>query len=368
MPADLRPSRMEISRAALAHNLNAIRNHIGPRKILSVVKANAYGHGLIECAEVFAKAGTDYFGVALVEEGIALRKSGIAQPILVFGGLTHTQLNDYLDHDLEMTAPSVEKLTAIDAIAARRGQKAKVHLKIDTGLGRIGVQWDRLAPFIEGIKSCNHIDVIGVYSHLATAEEKDTSFAQTQIKRFQTALDELRASGITWQIAHLANSAAIMQLPESYFDMVRPGLALYGVAPSRELENTLPLRPAMTLKSSVVYFKTLPAGSGISYGQTYHTAQQTRIVTLPIGYGDGIHRALSGKTEVIIRGQRHPIAGNICMDQLMVDIGPHGTAYNGDEAILIGDGISVLDWAEKINTAPHEILTSLNMRLPRVYL
>lgn len=363
-----RPTRMEISRAALAHNLNAIRNHIGPRKILSVVKANAYGHGLIECAEIFERAGTDYFGVALVEEGIALRRAGITKPILVFGGLTHTQLDDYFDHNLEMTAPSVEKLTAIDAVAARHGQKAKVHLKIDTGLGRIGVQWDRLAPFIAGIQSCNHIDIIGVYSHLATAEEQDKSFAETQIKRFQTALNELRAGRVTWQIAHLANSGAVMQLPESYFDMVRPGLALYGVVPSRELENRLPLQPAMTLKSNVVYFKTLTANSGISYGQKYHTAEQTRIVTLPLGYGDGIHRALSGRGEVIINGQRYPMAGNICMDQLMVDIGANGTAYNGDEAVLIGNGISVLDWAEKINTAPHEILTSLNMRLPRVYL
>jgi alanine racemase len=273
---------------------------------------------------------------------------------------------------LDITAPSLEKIRAVDAAAAKLKKRARVHLKIDTGLGRIGVQHDRLPKFADGILACKNLDIIGVYSHLATAEETDKTFAELQITRFQASLDYLRSRGIAWQTAHIANSGAILNLPNSYFDMVRPGLALYGVPPARHLENILPLQPVMSLKSTVVYFKSVNAGQGISYGQTWHAQHATRIVTVPIGYGDGILRALSGRGEVLIRGARHPMVGNICMDQLMADIGPAGEAYNGDEVILIGtqgnETITVLDIAELAQTAPHEILTALNQRVPRVYL
>jgi alanine racemase len=373
---------MQIDLSALVHNLALVRAQAHGAKIMATVKANAYGHGLVECAAALQVAGVDAFGVALPEEGIALRRAGITAPILVYGGLWQEQLSDYLDYDLQITAPSVEKLQAIDAAVAARHQKgqpapakAGVHIKIDTGLGRIGVQHDRLPRFVDGLLSCQHLDIVGVYSHLATAEDTDTSFAELQITRFRAALDYLQSRGITWQYAHIANSAAILNLPSSYchpFNMVRPGLALYGVAPSRALENVLPLRPVMTLSSRVVYFKTLPRGAGISYGQTWHTPHETRIATLPLGYGDGLLRALSNRGAVLIRGQRAPMVGNICMDQLMVDLGPDGTAYNGDEAIFIGtqggQRISVLDLAEAAQTTPHEILTSLNLRVLRHYL
>lgn len=367
-----RPSVMQVDLSALAHNLAAIRARVGTAKIMATVKANAYGHGLVECAAALEKAGADAFGVALVEEGIALRRAGITAPILVYGGLWREQIGDYLIHDLDITAPSVEKLQTIDAAAKQHGKRARVHLKIDTGLGRIGVQHDRLPRFADGILACKNIQIVGVYSHLATAEDENKTFAELQISRFKSALDYLRSRGITWQIAHIANSAAVMNLPDSYFDMVRPGLALYGVSPSRALEETLPLRPVMSLTSTVVYFKTVDKGAGISYGQNWHAPEQTRIITLPIGYGDGILRAMSGRGQVIIRGAKHPMVGNICMDQLMVDIGPAGEAFNGEKVFIIGEElgerITVLDIAEAIGTTPHEILTALNLRVPRVYL
>lgn len=370
-PSDLRPTVMEVNLSALTHNLRAIRTRVGNAKIMPVVKANAYGHGMVECARALSDAGADSFGVALAEEGIELRRAGITQPILVFGGLWQAQINDYLDHDLEITAPSLEKIQAIDAVAERRRVRAKVHLKIDTGLGRIGVQHDRLPRFADGILACQNLEVVGVYSHLATAEDTDKTFAETQVARFRAGLDYLHGRGIRWQTAHLANSAAILNLPNSYFDMVRPGLALYGVAPARALENVLPLQPVMSLKSTVVYFKTVAAGQGISYGQKWRAPQQTRIVTVPVGYGDGILRALSGRGEVLIHGRRYPMVGNICMDQLMVNI-RNGEAYNGDPVVLIGrqegEEITVAQIAEAIGTAPHEVLTALNLRVPRVYL
>jgi alanine racemase len=366
-----RPTVMTVDLAALRHNLAAIRARVGHAKIMATVKANAYGHGMLKCAETLQNAGVDAFGVALAEEGITLRQAGIRVPILVYGGLHAEQIEDYLTHDLDITAPSLEKIQAIDAAAMKLKKRARVHLKIDTGLGRIGVQHDRLPRFADGILACKNLDIIGVYSHLATAEDPDKTFAELQIQRFQASLDYLHQRGISWQTAHIANSGTVLNLPKSYFDMVRPGLSLYGVAPARHLENVLPLRPVMNLKSTVVYFKAVNAGQGISYGQTWHAHEPTRIVTLPIGYGDGILRAMSGCGEVLIRGVRHPMVGNICMDQLMVDIGPAGEAYNGDEVIIIGkqgtQSITVLDLAKAANTVPHEALTALNQRVPRIY-
>lgn len=366
-----RPTKLQINLSALTHNLRVIRDHMGGAKIMATVKANAYGHGLIECAHALEDAGVDAFGVALAEEGIALRQADIKLPILVYGGLWHEQLDDYMQHDLDITAPSAEKVLAIDAVAKKRHTRARVHLKIDTGLGRIGVQHDRLPRFADAVLACENIEIVGVYSHLATAEGQDKSFANLQIARFQQSLDDLRARGIRWQIAHLGNSAAILNLPQARFDMVRPGLAIYGVAPARHLENILPLQPVMSLSSTVVYFKTVDAGMGISYGQHWHASEQTRIVTIPVGYGDGLLRTLSGRGTVIVRGKKYPMVGNICMDMLMANIGPGGQAYNGDAVVLVGEQqderISVLDIAEAVSTTPHEVLTALNTRLPRTY-
>jgi len=370
-PEELRPTVMEVDLSALTHNLQTIRAHIGGAKIMAVVKANAYGHGLIECAQRLESNGVDYFGVALVEEGIELRRAGITKPILVFGGIWGAQIRHYLDYNLDITASSVDKLRAIDEAAASANKRARIHLKIDTGLGRIGVQYDRLPPLADVVLATRHCDIMGVFSHFASAES-DSDFTQLQLDRFHTALDYLRSRGITWQFAHIANSAAVLAHPQSHLDMVRPGLALYGVAPTTQMQNILSLRAAMTLKSKIVYFKVIHVGQGISYGQRWHATQDTRIVTIPVGYGDGYFRRLSGRGEVLIRDHRYPIVGTVCMDQMMVDIKSNGTAYNGDEVVLIGrqghQEITVAELAETLETAPHEILTSTNLRVPRVYL
>jgi len=364
--ATSRPTVMEVDLSALTHNLQAIRAHVGKaKKIMAVVKANAYGHGLIECARQLEADSVDYFGVALVEEGLELRRRGITKPILVFGGLYQEQLNTYLEYDLDVTASSTDKLLAIEAAALAHGTTARVHLKIDTGMNRVGVQHDRLASFADAVLECKNIHIAGVYSHFAVAEDTDQHFTQIQIARFENALYYLKVRNIPWDLAHLANSAGLLGFPNSHFDMVRPGLALYGAAPAPHLENILPLRPAMMLKSQVVYFKVIHAGQAISYGQKWQTDHDTRIVTVPIGYGDGYSRRLSGCGEVLIRGHRYPIVGTICMDQLMVDIG-WDEAFNGDEVVLIGrqgsEEITTAELAETLETAPHEILTSTNLR------
>ena len=255
----LRPTVMTVDLNALRHNFAVIRARVGTAKIMATVKANAYGHGMVECAKTLENAGADAFGVALAEEGMTLRQAGITKPILVYGGLWAEQIDDYLFHDLDITASSLEKLYAIDAAAEKSKKPARVHLKIDTGLGRIGVQHDRLPKFADGILACKHVDIVGVYSHLATAEAEDKTFAELQIQRFRNSLEYLRSRSIHWQTAHIANSGAILNLSNGYFDMVRPGLALYGVAPDRHLENILPLQPVMNLKSTVVYFKFVNA-------------------------------------------------------------------------------------------------------------
>jgi len=370
-----RPTAMQIDLSALTHNLHAIRAHVGKTKIMAVVKANAYGHGLIECARHLAGAGADYFGVALVEEGTALRRAGLTAPILIFGGLWNEQIKQYLECDLDITASSADKLRAIDAAADTAGKRARVHLKIDTGMGRIGVQHDRLPRFADAVLEARHCDIIGVYSHFATAEEADQNFAMLQLERFNASIEYLRSRGISWRLTHMANSAGLMNFPESHFDMVRPGLALYGIVPDAAMEGVLPLRSVMRLTSKVVYFKVVETEQGISYGHRWRAPQQTRIVTVPVGYGDGYSRGLSGRAEVLIRGRRYPVVGSICMNQMMVDVGAD-EAFNGDEVVLIGrqehtgrsEEITAAELAEKLGTTPHEILTNTNLRVPRIYL
>jgi alanine racemase len=320
---------------------------------------------------VFEELQADYLGVAYIEEALELRRTGVTIPILVFGGLLEEQLDLYIEHDIDVTASSVSKLEQIDAVAARMGRRARVHLKIDTGLERIGVHYYTAETLFEAALRVRHAEIVGVYSHFADVDLADLSLTHIQLERFLSALAyfESRATGPF--LRHIAASGGAIALPASHLDMIRPGLALYGVYPGPGFESLLPLEPTLTLKSRVVFFKVVRQGAGVSYGHKWHAPHDTRIVTIPVGYGDGYSRQLSNKASVLIRNKRCRVVGVVCMDQFMVDLGPDGEAFNRDEVVLIGsqggERVSVEELAGLMNTTPHEVLVLLNQRIPRVY-
>lgn len=366
----LRPTVMDVDLGALSANYEVLQARVPSAKVMAVVKANGYGHGLQVVARHFESIGVAYFGVGIVEEGFALREAGVTSPILVFGGVPGNQKRLFLDYDLDFTASSVEKLQAIDAAAHACGKRAKVHLKIDTGIQRVGVQYHSGGNLFEVAANVKNCEVVGVYSHLATAEEEDTSFAKEQLSRFNSVLEQARDSLASPFLSHLLNTGGIISLPEGSFDLVRPGIGLYGVCPALHLESAIDLTPALKLSSRVVYFKVVPPNTGVSYGHKWKTDCQTRVVTVPIGYGDGYSRRMSSGGSVLIRGKRYPVVGSVCMDQFMVNIG-EGEAYNDDEVVLIGQQgdeiISVGQIASLVDTVPHDVLTAINMRVPRRY-
>ncbi|KFN49954.1 hypothetical protein N790_00905 [Arenimonas malthae CC-JY-1] len=365
-----RPTRIRVDLDALSHNLRALRAHAGV-PVMGIVKANAYGHGLVPVGLHLQAQGVEQLGVAFLEEGIALRQAGVHLPILVMGGIFGPQAAALIAHDLEITVSSLDKLRQVEAAAEALGRPATVHLKIDTGMERIGVHSYHAGPFIEAAVASRWCRVKGVYSHLACADEPDSPMTARQLERFLDACAHFERIGAPMPLRHLANSGGVLHFPDTHLDMVRPGIALYGVLPDPASRATVALRPALSLVSQVVYFKVVPAGQPVSYGATWAPATDTRVVTVPIGYGDGFPRALSSRGEVLIRGQRHPIVGRICMDQFMVDIGPAGTAYNEDEVVLIGHqggrGIRCEEVAQAAGTIPYEILVGLNGRIPREY-
>ncbi len=366
----IRATWIEVNLTRLSQNLQAIRAHVAPAKVMIIVKANAYGHGLAEVAKHLS-ASADYIGVAVLEEGILLRELGVTAPILVLGGIWGDQVPRYLQHELTLTASSVERLEQIDAVAGQMGVKAKVHLKIDTGMERIGVHYYTAHTILDSALKCANVEVEGIFSHFANADSLDLIHARLQLERFNEVLLFYENHSLPMPIRHMANSPAILQLPESNFDMVRPGIMLYGVYPSAEVARNVQVRPALTWKTRVVYFKVVNPGHPVSYGSTWQSDHPVRIVTLPVGYGDGYFRSLSNQTQVIIRGKKYPQVGRICMDQMMVNI-EADSAFNGDEVTLIGEtgseAITVQDLADWAGTIPYEILTNINTRVPRVYI
>ena len=370
-PVTQRPSRIVVDLPAIAGNLRAIRDRVRV-PVMGIVKANAYGHGLVAVARHLEASGVDRLGVAFVEEGIALRRAGVRLPILVLGGIFGPQVADYLRHDLEITVSSLDKLRQVEAVAEASGRRARVHLKIDTGMERIGVHSYSCGAFIEAAAASRWCDIVGVYSHLACADDPASPMTARQVGRFAEACAHFTRIGAPMPLRHLANSGGVLHAPDTWLDLVRPGIILYGVLPDPASHPAVALRPALSLVSRVVYFKVVRAGGTVSYGATWTAAVDTRIATVPVGYGDGFPRALSSRGEVLLRGQRRPIAGRVCMDQFMVDLGPDGTAYNEDEVVLVGvqgdDAIRVEDVARQAGTIPYEILTGLNERIPRHYI
>ncbi len=368
----LRPTHIDIDLARLTANYRAIQAHVAPAAVMPILKANAYGHGLAEVARHMQALGAPYLGVAFLEEGILLREAGVTTPILVLGGIIGNQVPLFLEHDLTLTASSVDKLGQIEAAARAMGVRARVHLKIDTGMERIGVHYYSAESLLEASLACTHFEVEGIFSHFADADMPDPAYSHLQLARFEGVLDFYARRGLPPPpLRHMANSAALARFPQAHFDMVRAGLLLYGVYPSADVPRAVAVRPALSWKSRVVYFKVVRPGHPVSYGSTWQSDHAVRLVTVPVGYGDGYFRALSNRAEVIIRGRRYPVVGRVCMDQFMVNI-EWDSAYNGDEVILLGEdaggaAVRVEELAEWAGTVPWEILTNINTRVPRVY-
>ncbi|NLM25493.1 MAG: alanine racemase [Firmicutes bacterium] len=365
-----RPTWAEIDLNNVAHNVRQLKAAIGADcQLLAVVKANAYGHGDIEVATTALANGASWLAVTMPEEGLRLRRAGIAAPILVLGGLISSQLETCVAKDLVITVSQWDIAQALSNIAVRLRKNARVHIKIDTGMGRTGLPPEQGLKFIQQVRNLPGIEVQGIFTHFATADEPEGEYVKLQWQKFSWLLLELKKAGIHIPIKHCANTAATMLLPETHLDLVRVGLGLYGLYPSHH--RPLELKPALSLHSKVVEVKRVPAGTGVSYGYNYVTWRETTIATLPIGYADGMSRLLSNKAQVLINSKRFPVVGKITMDYCMVDVGDCAVQV-GDRVTLIGSqgdqSITVDQWADWLNTISYEITCMLTDRVHRVYL
>ena len=369
-PDPSRPAWIEVNFAALAHNLSEIRNRVAPAKVMAVVKANAYGHGLVPVARFYQQSAVDMLGVALLEEALLLRENGIACPILVFGGLLESQVPHFLLHHIDITVSSLSKLEQVEGWALHLGCKARIHLKLDTGMGRIGTRACSAMPMIEAALLSKNCELIGIFSHFACADDPHDKMNALQLERFEEGIGHFEKLGAPIPMRHIANSGAILHQPKSFFDMVRPGILLYGIQPDAKSLVELELKRSLSLKAKTVFQKGMWKGQTVSYGATWKATKNTWISTLPIGYGDGFMRSLSGKAEIIYEGKRFPVVGKICMDQMMIE-SPEKCLPNDAEVTLIGmngsEVITVEHLADQAQTIPYEILTNLNSRLPRYY-
>ena len=356
---------------AIAHNISAIKARVGDDiDVMAVVKANAYGHGAVPVARTALATGASRLAVARIAEGVELRQAGITAPILVMGYHLPSEAEAAVAHDLTITVNDDAFAQALALQARDAGKQARVHVKIDTGMTRFGLLPDEVLPFLERLTRHPHLHLEGLWTHFATADEQDKTFTRQQFARYQEVA-RLARQRYDIPMLHVANSAAILDLPDTWLDAVRPGIAIYGLYPSGEVSTDIDLRPALTLISHVGRVRRMPAGASVSYGRTFIASEPFTAALLPIGYGDGIHRLLSNRGQVLIRGQRAPIRGRVCMDNIIVDVTHIAGVQEGDEAVLIGaqgeDRIpaeEVAAWADTIN---YEVTTSLLPRVKRIY-
>lgn len=361
----------EIDLDAILYNLRQIRNLVEPKgaKVLAVIKDNAYGHGALEVARAIESENIIMFGVATVEEAIQLRQGGIKKPILIFCCILPEQAESVVHYDLIQTVCDLNICYALSRSAMKIGKIAKIHIKIDTGMGRIGIQYDKAIELIQQVNQIHNIKIEGIYTHFSSSDI-DHDYTLLQIERFNFVLSNLKKNGIHIPIKHSASSSAIINYPSSYYDMVRPGIALYGYLPF--FTPKIHLKPALSFKTRIVYIKEVPSGTSISYGRTYITNKATKVATLAVGYGQGYNRKLSNQAEVIIRGKRAKIIGTICMDQCLCDVTHISEASIGDEVILIGtqedQTITADELARKIGTISYEVLCGINANIRRIHI
>lgn len=372
----IRPTIAEINLDALLHNFNQLRKRTGKKtKILAVVKANAYGHGAVRISSELENAGVDFLGVVTCEEGIELRKAHITIPIIVLGGFFKGQYDYTRQYDLTPVIYNLESAEELSQSAHKSNNRVKVHIKIDTGMGRLGMLPSETMVFLQHLIKLHNLEIEGVLSHLADNNQDNhfsVAFTQRQATLFKQQVEQLHQMGIHPRYEHLANSTATIDENPDHFNLVRPGIMLYGVYPAKRLKQMIDLKPVMKLKTKIISLKKVPKGTSISYGRTFKCGRESLIATLPIGYADGYSRFLSNKGEVLIRGTNAPIAGVVCMDMVMVDVTEIKGVSLGDDVVLMGSQgkkhITAEEIAEKIGTISYEVLCGISSRVPRIYL
>lgn len=364
----------EVDLDAIAHNMCEIRKITNPNaQIMAVVKADAYGHGFLEVTRTLLENGADRLAVAVLQEGKQLRSRGVTVPILILGASMENDIEDIINFDVTPNVCSYEFAKAISYIAEKKEKVTKVHVKLDTGMSRIGFvvsdNNDEIIDEIEKIVNLPYIEVEGIFSHFSTSDEYDSSYTKLQFDRFMNVVKALEERNIHIPIKHICNSAGIMMYPEMHLDMVRPGVILYGMYPSDEVDKSrLNLIPAMTLKSRITFVKEVEPGRGVSYGKEYITDRATKIATVPIGYADGYLRKIAKEGKMIVKGVKVPIIGRICMDQCMIDVSNVHNIERGDEAIIFGsEGITIDDLASWLDTINYEVSCVIGKRIPRIY-
>jgi alanine racemase len=375
--SDSRPTIAEIDLGALRYNYSQVRGAIAPDcGILAVVKADAYGHGFMDVAGELEKLGVTAFGVAFLAEGIQLRKSGIDRPILLLGGIYPGQERKCVGYNISTALFDLRQARILNDVAAKLYRKARVHVKIDTGMGRLGIPFAEVEDFFRQLTAFPHLEVEGVISHFASADELDEAgreYTERQADIFARSVDLARAAGFSPRYLHIANSAAAFGLQLPGCNLVRPGIALYGALPSADFAGTLDLKPVMSLKSRVAMLKWVEPGTSISYARRYTAGEKTLVASVPVGYADGYRRSLTNRGEALVRGVRAPVIGTVCMDWIMLDVSGVPAVAQGDEVVLMGcdrqgncvRAEELADWAQ---TIPYEIFCGISKRVPRIYL
>ncbi len=371
-PLSGRPTAARIDLQLLSHNFNEVLRRAEGRKILAVVKAQAYGHGALRISRHLLELGVGMLGVALIEEGRELRDAGIDSPILVMGAVFPEQAAEIAKLGLTPVVYDMVVARSVSEAAQRLKKKIPVHVKIDTGMGRIGVSYAAADEFIADLARLDGIEVQGIMTHFADADLRDKQFASEQMDRFGSVLKKLDARGISIPLRHAANSAAVLDFRKALFTLIRPGLMIYGYNPLEGAGIEADLRPVLSLVTRIAFLKKVPSGVPISYGRTFITKRESMIATIPVGYADGYNRALSNRGEAIVRGIRVPVAGRVCMDMTMLDVTDVPGVNAGDEVMLIGsqgnERITADDIAAKTGTIPYEVLCGISCRVPRIYL